>query len=275
MDQVKVRYVDIDGVLYEPISVLSQIEIEERINDMQGVFREFKLDFPKEEEIKKQWETNNITFDFKLSTSFSKATIKFILEMNELNLDKIAEELNKDERKYPLEWHYHMKEANNGVYYQIKCLNPNEITHKMYNVKQDPSKMIHQIYQTKILKPEAIAAFNYLMEKEPCEILVFTSSWINDRYDYDLILDLLKYQGIHFPHDLRIEKLNKVDIDCGISIKKDLERRKIKDSYDILDDDISMSYEDFKGHLIQTHNSLTMEDVNTYLGLEREKVLKK
>lgn len=270
--RLKVRYLDIDGVLTKYLPGLSKIEREEKLRYMQEVFNEFKLGFPSKEELEEVWKNHNIYIDFKLSTLFSRDTLSSILLYNtKIYLDGLVEEWNEKNKENRFAWNYSATKVGSEYYYRIQCLNNMVKTYKYYDVKHQPEKELPNYMQIIVLSKEAVLAFNKLMNEKPCDTLCITSSWAKvDGMPFTI--DVLKYQGVVFPEHMEIERLNYTDYDRGLSIAADILRREARDSYDVIDDDIVETYAMFKGHMIAPHNGLTMEDVETYLNQQKERV---
>lgn len=271
--KIKVRYLDIDGVLARYLPGLSKIEREEKLRYMQEVFDEFKLGFPSKEEFEVVWKNHNIYIDFKLSTLFSRDTLSMILLYNtKIYLDGLVEEWNERNKENRFAWNYSATKVGSEYYYRIQCLNSMAKTYKYYDVKHQPEKELPIYMQPIVLSKEAVLAFNKLMNEKPCDTLCITSSWAK-MDGMPFTIDMLKYQGVVFPEYMEIERLNYTDSDRGLSIAADILRREARDSYDIIDDDFCPTYVMFKDHVIKPHNGLTMEDVETYLNQEKEKVM--
>lgn len=271
-DSIKVHYWDIDGTLTTYASNISSAELNEKIEYMQKLFDEFKLNFPINDEIKEEWKKHNILMNFKLSQCFSKEMVRYILSINQLSLDKTMEELNRNRKDYLLEWHYMIKESENFSYYQIKCLNPNSKIYKSYDISYNSSKVIPAFFQTNVFNPESVKAINLLLEQDKPEVIVISSSW---KYFMEYTIDMLKYQGIHLD-GIKVEPLDgptsygegKTRSD---GIREDAKRRGIGNNYRVIDDDVTALDPNFGSQLIPVYNRLKLEDVYKVLGIEKRK----
>lgn len=265
--RIKTYYLDIDGTLTTYALHLSKTELDDKIERMQEVFNEFKLNFPSPEEIKRDWKNHTVYLNFKASQAFSRETIEFILSLNGISLNDIAEKINNHHVGIPVEWHYSFKEAGDKYYYQLTLLNLNNKTYRMYDVKYDNEKRIPDYFQTEVLDRESVEAINLLLDDDKPEVIVISSSW-NISMSYTM--DMLKYQGVHID-GIRIEPLYDRKKTRSDSILEDVKIRGIGEDYRVIDDDITRKDQHFGEQLIPVDNGLKLKDVYQVLGIEKEK----